>query len=82
MEKLVGLSAARAKKVYAVVYPRDQWWVKLGIGVMNFFLRLQRSRYRSFVHPAREVEAIIESSGLKRHSYSQTPVWQVVVYTR
>jgi magnesium-protoporphyrin O-methyltransferase len=82
MEKLVGLSAARAKKVYGVVYPRDQWWAKLGIRMLNFFFRLQKNPYRSFVHPTQAVEAVIERNGLRRHSYAQTPVWQVVVYIR
>ena len=82
MEKLVGLSAARAKKVYGVVYPRDRWWAKLVIRLMNFFYRLQKSSYRSFIHPTEAVEAIIVHSGLKRRSYAQTLVWQVVVYTR
>ena len=29
MPTLVNLSAQKAKKFYAVVYPRDQWWVKV-----------------------------------------------------
>src|SRR3990170_4333438 len=45
MEELVGLSAAKAGRLYGLVYPRDTWWVKFGLALMNFFLRLQRSSF-------------------------------------
>jgi len=82
MEKLVSLSVQRARKLYGLVYPRDVWWVKLGLAVENIFERLRGSHYRAYAHPASEVEALVNSSGLKRRSYRQTLVWQVVVYTR
>ena len=82
MEKLVSLSAARSRKVYGVVYPRHTWWIKIGLALGNLFFRLRGSSFRTFVHPTEAVEALLESHGLKRHSYRQTLVWQVVVYTR
>lgn len=82
MEKLVSLSAERARKIYGLVYPRDTWWVKIGLVVENLFLRLQRNPYRAFVHPTQVVEALVSRIGLKRASYRQTFVWQVVVYSR
>jgi len=82
VEKLVGLSAERARKLYGVVYPRDTWWVKAGLWLENFFLRLRKSPYRSYVHPTEAVEALLTRNGLKRRTYRQTFVWQVVVYSR
>lgn len=82
MEKLVSLSAERARKLYGLVYPRDTWWVKIGLVIGNFFSRLQRSPYRAFVHSTQAVEALVSSLGLKRTSHRQTFVWQVVVFTR
>jgi len=82
MEKLVSLSAQRARKLYGLVYPRDAWWVKLGLAIGNFFLLLQRSRYRTFCHPTAAVEALVSASGLQRQAYRQTLIWQVVVFTR
>ena len=82
MEKLVGLSAARANRLYGLVYPRDAWWVRIGLAVGNLFFKLRRSAYRGFVHPTRAVEAIVREAGLKRYFYRQTLVWQVVVYRR
>jgi SAM-dependent methyltransferase len=82
MEQLVSLSAARARKQYGLVYPRDVWWVKIGLVLENLFFRLRRSSYRVFVHPTEAVEAILSAHGLKRQFYSQTLVWQVMIYTR
>jgi magnesium-protoporphyrin O-methyltransferase len=82
MEKLISLSAARARKLYGLVYPRDTWWVKIGLALQNFFFRLRRSPFRTFSHPSESVEAILVKRGFKRHFYHQTFVWQVAVYRR
>ena len=82
MDALVGLSSARAGKIYGVVYPREAWWVKLGLAVGNVYFRLRRNPFRTYLHATRSVEAIIGGNGLKRHYYRQTFVWQVAVFTR
>lgn len=82
MEKLVHLSAERARKLYGLVYPRDTWWVKIGLALENFFFWIRRKPFRSFVHPTKSVEDILSRNGLKRSSYHQTQVWQVAVYSR
>jgi hypothetical protein len=82
MENLVRLSAARAKKLYGLVYPRDAWWVKAGIYALNLFFRLRRSPFRTFVHPTQSVDALIRGQGLRPYFYRRTLVWQVVVYSR
>ena len=43
---LVGLSAAHARRVYGLVYPRDTWWVKVGLALGNLALRLRRNPFR------------------------------------
>ena len=82
MQQLVGLSAVRAGKLYGVVYPRDSWWMKMGIAVQNFFFRLQRNPFRIFIHPSEAVEAIIIQNGFKRLFYHRTWIWQVALFAR
>jgi hypothetical protein len=82
MEKLLGLSAVRARKLYGLVYPRDTWWIRIGLAVGNFLFKLRRRAYRGFVHPTKTVEAVIGNNGLKRRFYRQTLLWQVAVYSR
>jgi 2-polyprenyl-3-methyl-5-hydroxy-6-metoxy-1,4-benzoquinol methylase len=81
VEELVSLSLARARKLYGLVYPRDVWWVKTGIRMLNFFFGLRKTKYRTFVHPTQAVETIINQYGFKRLYYNQTLIWQVVVYS-
>lgn len=82
MENLVDLSAARAGELYGVVFPRDTWWIKLGVKILNLVFRLQRHPFRTFVHPTRSVEALVNRHGLKRRFHYRTLVWQVIVYSR
>jgi len=82
MERLVGLSAARARKLYGLVYPRDVWWTRIWLALENFFYRVRRSPYRAFLHSTRAVENVLGINGFKLHAHRQTLAWQVVVYTR
>lgn len=83
MPTLVNLSAQKAKKLYGVVYPLDRWWVWMAMEVYyNFRHWIQRSPMRNFVHPSREIEAIIQRNGLKRCFYKLMGPWQVAVYAR
>ena len=82
MENMVRLSAARARKFYGLVYPRDTWWAKIGVTVLNVFFRLRKSPFRTFVHPTQGVEALVNRQGLRRRFTRQTLFWQVVLYAR
>lgn len=82
MVMLVGLSAARARRFYALVFPRDTWWIKFGLALQNVYQKLRRSHYRAFAHSTKAVEEIIASYGLRRFTYQRTLFWQVVVYRR
>jgi SAM-dependent methyltransferase len=82
MEALVGASAERAERLYGLVYPRDTWWNRLGISLINFALRLWGSSFRVFVHAPPAVDRVIAGKGLERRFYRETLVWQVVVYAR
>lgn len=82
MPSLVGLSSARASKLYGLVYPREAWWVKLGVSIVNFGARLLRKDYRFFVHPAKAVDSILSDNGLRQQFHRKTFLWQVTVYAR
>ncbi len=82
MKSLVGLSAARASKLYGVVYPRYVWWNRIGFRVLNLFFWFSRSPFRTFVHPDAGVKSILDSIGMTKVFYRKTTFWQVVVYAR
>jgi magnesium-protoporphyrin O-methyltransferase len=82
MSELVDLSSKLARKIYAVIYPRDVWWTKLGFLMVNFYPRIKGSSFRTFIHPTKKVEEIIFGNGLERNYYATTFVWQVAIFTR
>lgn len=83
MPQLVRLSAQKALRFYGAVYPRDAWWVKLAMQIYyNLRYVLQNNPMRNFVHPTKEVEAIVRENGLNRHFYREMGPWQVVVFSR
>jgi magnesium-protoporphyrin O-methyltransferase len=82
MPALVGLSSAKARRLYGVVYPRDVWWTRLGRIAVNLYSRMQRSQFRFFVHPSAEVDATVRRNGLTPRFKRQGLFWQVVVYGR
>jgi len=82
MPALVGLSSTRASKLYGLIYPRDVWWIKLGISIVNFGSRLLRKDYRFFVHPSKAVDTVLGNNGFKQRFHRKTFFWQVTVYAR
>jgi 2-polyprenyl-3-methyl-5-hydroxy-6-metoxy-1,4-benzoquinol methylase len=82
MPALVATSAAKALRLYGLVYPRDAWWTRCYSAVENAAMRARRHPYRSFIHPTRQVDAIVRGAGLERRYYRRGVFWQVAVYAR
>ena len=82
MPALVGLSAARAREAYGLVYPRDTWWVKLGLALGNLALWAWRNPFRAYAHPTAAVDALVRGHGFAPRFSHKTFIWQVVVYGR
>jgi len=82
MKKLVGLSVARAGKLYGLVFPRNTWWMKVWLVLQTFFLKLKRSHFRTYLHSTEAVEELVHNHGFKRRFYKRTFTWQIIVYAR
>jgi hypothetical protein len=82
MPSLVALSAERAKRFYALVFPCDRWWVKLGIRAINFVQRLRRDPFRFYVHKTGGVIDIARQHGLEARFHRRGLLWQVMIYER
>lgn len=82
MEALVSASAEKAGRLYGIVYPRDTWWNRLGVSLVNLSCRVRRNPFRVFIHSPGAVERMIQSEGLTRRFYRTTTLWQVIVYAR
>ena len=79
---LVGASAAKAQRLYGLVYPRDTWFAHVTASLLNLFFRLQRDSFRFFIHRTNAVEALLREAGFERHFQRNAGFWQVAVYAR
>ena len=82
MPKLVGLSVAKAGRLYGLVYPRDVWWVRAGFFLENSYMKVTRSSFRSFVHHAQAVDKLVRDNAFQPRYHKTSGPWQVVVYGR
>jgi methyltransferase family protein len=83
MPALVGTSADRARRLYGLVYPRDTWWTRLGVGLSNLGLKLARRRFQAHIHRTQDVHAVAREHGLSLELHRTAgPVWQVALYAR
>lgn len=82
MAALVGLSVARARRRYGLVYPRSDWWIRALAAIANTGARLIRRPTRAWVHPTADVDALVRAAGFRPTTQKTGLWWQVVVYER
>jgi magnesium-protoporphyrin O-methyltransferase len=81
-QRLVSRSGAHCRRLCALSFPRERWYIKLVTAVHNFVRSLSGSNFRTFVHPERCVEEVLEAAGFSLQVDGGTFVWRVAVYAR
>jgi tRNA1(Val) A37 N6-methylase TrmN6 len=81
-EALLNAAVSHAEMSLALSYPRDVWYVRLGVKLENAQRRLTNNAFRTFVHPAVRMEDVIRSAGFELSTRRETWMWSVDVYTR
>ncbi len=73
-------ASEHSRKAIALTYPRETWYLRIGLGVINFFQRLRRDPFRVFIHPIYEMDNLLSSQGFKRISMKRLFVWEMALY--
>ena len=81
-EALVTKSASRARRYYGLVFPKDWWVIRVGMKVMNWFFKAQKSLYVAYIHPVAEIDRLIRGEGFQPIYQKSTLGWLVWVYER
>ena len=81
-EALLTPALRHAEKSFALSYPRDVWYVRLGVLLENAQRRLTKNPFRTYVHPAGRMEGVIRSAGFDLSTRRETLMWSVDVYMR
>ena len=82
MPGLVGAAAEKARRLLALSYPRDAWWMRLGVRAENLWWRLAGHDFRSYVHRPREIAAVARSRGLRPVREHRGFFWELVAFER
>ncbi len=82
LEKLLDRSLQKAKKMYALVFPRELFYIRIGIRLGNLWFRLRKSDFRTYIHPFQKVDSIIRSHGFTLNTHEKTLIWHVLIYEK
>jgi SAM-dependent methyltransferase len=79
-DRLLEHALRLAGHAFAFSYPRDRWFVRLGIWFENTLRRRRENPFRAFVHPPAEMARIIERAGFMLVSSRRTLSWSCDVF--
>lgn len=82
MERLVRPAAERARRLLAITFPREAWWIRWGLRLQNAVLWLFRNDFRTYLHSPAAVFELVAACGLSPIHQSFSGVWQIAVFER
>jgi hypothetical protein len=65
-----------------MTYPREIWYLRIGLGIINFFQKLRRDPFRVFIHPINEMDSLLNAQGFNRVTMKRLFVWEMALYTK
>ena len=80
--RLLTAAAEHGRHAIAMTYPRETWYLRLALRVLNFVQRLRRDPFRVFLHPVSEMDSLLERKGFKRVTLRRLFVWEMALYQR
>lgn len=80
--ELLSAAASRSHTAIAMTYPREVWWTRSVLAVMNFYQRIIKDPFRVFVHPVAEMESVLNDAGLQKVYTRRLFVWEMTLYKR
>ena len=81
-DTLIHGSLEKTRRVYALTYPRDRWFVRLMMALGALFLWLVRSSFRPYVHDPKQIEAWIIEKGFHKQFQDITAIWLTQIYVK
>jgi magnesium-protoporphyrin O-methyltransferase len=80
--RLLKAAAEHSQRALAFTYPREIWYLRIGLKIANFFQRLRRDPFRVFLHPVSEMDDLLKREGFQRVSLRRLFVWEMALYQR
>ena len=80
--RLLGNAAAHSQRALGFTYPRETWYLRIALWLMNLFQRIRRDPFRVFVHPISEMDSLLKREGFERVTHHRLFVWEMALYQR
>jgi len=81
-EPLLEQALRHAKRGFAVSYPRDRWYVSIGVWFENAVRKRRANPFRTFVHSPPAMQRMIEGAGFELASRRCTLTWSADVFVK
>jgi magnesium-protoporphyrin O-methyltransferase len=81
-EPMLNAALQHAERYFALSYPRDEWYVRMGITLENSLRKWKGNPFRAFVHPISVMRRLIEATGFRLAARNQTFSWCADVYVK
>lgn len=81
-EPLLEQALRHAERGFALSYPRDRWYVRIGVWLENARRRWRANPFRTFVHSPSQMEALVERAGFQLVSRRRTLMWSADVFRK
>jgi SAM-dependent methyltransferase len=79
---LLKAAADHSRKALALTYPRETWYLRIGLKAANFFQRLRKDPFRVFLHPIPDMDSLIKREGFERVTLRRLFIWEMALYRR
>ena len=81
-QRLLTAAAEHSQRALALTYPRETWYLRIGLQIANFFQKLRNDPFRVFLHPISEMDSLLKREGFERVSLRRLFVWEMALYRR
>jgi magnesium-protoporphyrin O-methyltransferase len=65
-----------------MTFPRDAWWMRVGVGTINRLQRLRRNAFRVYLHAPAAIVEVACSHGLETATRERGRIWELVSFER
>ena len=79
---LLKAAAEHSRHALALTYPRETWYLRFGLRVINFFQGLRKDPFRVFLHSIAEMDALLRREGFERVRLRRLFVWEMALYQK
>ena len=80
--RLLKAAAEHSRQALAFTYPRETWYMRIALKVINFFQRIQKDPFRVFLHPIAEMDSLLQGEGFERVALRRLFIWEMALYQK